>query len=340
MQLFQLEKTGSIDCLELVVDRPIPRPAANEVLVRMTAVSLNYRDLITVNGGYGSWQKLPLIPVSDGAGIVEEVGAGASRFKSGDRVMNAFLPDWPGGEPNEARLSGAFGGLVDGVLTEYRVFPEHSLLHTPKHLSDHAAATLACAGVTAWSAVVKLGGIKPGDTVLTQGSGGVSLFALQFAKLAGARVIATSSSDAKLEKLVKLGADDTINYKTTPGWGKSARALTQNRGVDLVVEVGGGGTLNESIRAARTGGTIAMIGVLAGSGSDLRLPLVAMQQQRIQGVACGSIEDLQDVLDAMALHSMQPVIDKVFPFAQAREAFAYLESGQHFGKVVIAMNSV
>jgi NADPH:quinone reductase-like Zn-dependent oxidoreductase len=309
------------------------------VLVRMTAASLNYRDLLTVDGGYGSWQKLPLVPMSDGAGIAEEVGEGVSRFKSGDRVINAFLPNWADGEPNEAKLSGAFGGLVDGVLTEYRAFPEQALLHTPEHLSDHAAATLACAGVTAWSAVVKLGGIKPGDTVLTQGSGGVSLFAVQFAKLAGAHVIATSSSDAKLEKLKKLGADETINYKTTPGWGKRARALTENRGVDLVVEVGGNGTLNESIRATRTGGVIAMIGVLAGSSSDLRLPLVAMQQQRIQGVACGSIEDLQAVLNAMTLHSIQPVIDNVFPFAQAREAFAYLASGQHFGKVVIAINS-
>lgn len=337
MRQYRLEKTAGIDCLDLV-EAPRPRPQPGEVLVRMTAVSLNYRDLITVNGGYGSWQKLPLVPVSDGAGIVEEVGAGVTRFKAGDRVLNAFLPNWIDGEPDEAKLSGAFGGLVDGVLTEYRAFPEHSLLHTPAHLSDQAASTLACAAVTAWSAVVKLGGIKRGDTVLTQGTGGVSLFAVQFARLAGARVIATSSSDAKLEKLARLGAHETINYKTMPGWGKQARALTANRGVDLVVEVGGSGTLNESIRAARTGGIIAMIGVLAGAGSDLRLPLVAMQQQRIQGVACGSIEDLQAVLDAMKLHDIQPVVDKVFPFGEARQAFAYLASGQHFGKVVIAVN--
>lgn len=336
MRTYLLEKTAGIDCLQLV-DAPKPRPGHGEVLVRMTAASLNYRDLITVDGGYGSWQKLPLVPVSDGAGIVEEVGAGVSRFKSGDRVINAFLPNWIDGEPNEAKLSGAFGGLVEGVLTEYRAFPEHALLHTPEHLSDQAASTLACAAVTAWSAVVKLGGIRPGDTVLTQGTGGVSLFAVQFAKLAGARVIATSSSHAKLEKLAKLGADETINYKTTPGWGKRARELTAGRGVDLVVEVGGSGTLNESIRAARTGGIIAMIGVLAGSGSDLRLPLVAMQQQRIQGVACGSIEDLQAVVDAMALHGIQPVVDKVFAFAEARQAFKHLASGQHFGKVVIEM---
>jgi len=334
---YQLKKTGDIDCLE-VVQLPVPRPAAKQVLVKMTAASLNYRDLLTLRGSYGSWQKLPLVPLSDGAGIVEEIGNEVTQFKRGDRVLNAFLPHWLEGEATELRLAGSYGGLVDGVLAEYCLFPEHALVKAPASLSDPAAATLACAGVTAWSAVVKCGGLKPGDTVLTLGSGGVSLFALQFAKLAGARVIATSSDDEKLERLKSLGADGLINYNTTPKWGNQARALNGGRGLDLVVEVGGAGTLNESIRAARAGGTIAMIGVVAPSSGELRLPLVAMQQQRIQGIACGSIADLSAMVTAIALHGVQPVIDQVFPFAQARDAFARLASGKHFGKVVIAIS--
>jgi NADPH:quinone reductase-like Zn-dependent oxidoreductase len=217
------------------------------------------------------------------------------------------------------------------------VFPANAVIKTPEHLSDVEAAALPCAGLTAWSAVVKLGGLKPGQTVLTQGSGGVSIFALQFAKICGARVIATSSSDAKIARLKELGADITLNYKTTPDWGKKAREIT-GHGVDLVVEVGGVGTLNESIRAIRIGGTIAFIGVLAGPPpKDLRIPLMVMQQQRLQGVTVGSVEDLQAMTDAMALHQTRPVIDRVFPFAQAKEAFHHMESGAHFGKVAIAI---
>jgi NADPH:quinone reductase-like Zn-dependent oxidoreductase len=223
------------------------------------------------------------------------------------------------------------------VLTEYRVFPAHALVRTPDHLSDIEAAALPCAGLTAWSAVVKLGDIKPGQTVLTQGTGGVSLFALQFAKMCGARVIATSSSDAKIARLKELGADVTLNYKTTPDWGKRARELT-GRGVDLVVEVGGVGTLNESIRATRIGGTIAFIGVLAGPATtDTRLPLMVMQQQRLQGVTVGSVEDLQALCDGISLHRVKPVIDKVFAFDQVKDAFAHMASGAHFGKIAIAI---
>jgi NADPH:quinone reductase-like Zn-dependent oxidoreductase len=224
---------------------------------------------------------------------------------------------------------------VDGVLQEYRIFPKHALVRTPEHLSDIEAAALPCAGLTAWSAVVKLGGVKPGQTVLTQGTGGVSLFALQFAKMCGARVIATSSSDAKIERLKQLGADVTLNYKATPDWGKKAREWSSH-GVDLVVEVGGVGTLNESIRATRIGGTIAFIGVLAGPPqSDSRLPLMVMQQQRLQGVTVGSIEDLKAMANAVAVHRMTPVIDKTFSFDQVKQAFAHMESGAHFGKVAI-----
>ncbi|MGJ4926115.1 zinc-dependent alcohol dehydrogenase family protein [Bradyrhizobium sp. HKCCYLS2038] len=336
MKCWEMQGPGGIDALALV-DKPVRAPARGEVLVRLTAASLNYRDLLTVKGGYGSRQKFPLVPLSDGAGVVEAVGDGVAAFAPGDRVIGSFFESWTGGEPSETKMRAALGGAVDGTLTEYRIFPAQALVRTPAHLSDIEAATLPCAGVTAWSAVVKLGGIRPGQTVLTQGTGGVSMFALQIAKLAGARVIATSSSEAKIARLKDLGADVTLNYKTTPDWGKQARELTR-QGVDLVVEVGGVGTLNESIRATRIGGTIAFIGVLAGApASELRLPLMVIQQQRLQGVTVGSVDDLQALANALALHQVKPVVDRVFPFAEAREAFHYMSSGAHVGKVAIAL---
>jgi NADPH:quinone reductase-like Zn-dependent oxidoreductase len=336
MKVYELQGPDGAEGLNLV-DRPVPQPAAGQVLVRMKAATLNYRDLLTVNGGYGSRQKFPLIPVSDGAGTVETVGTGVRQFATGDRVVGSFFENWLAGEPSKTKMDAALGGSVDGVLAEYRIFPAHALVKTPPHLDDAEAAALPCAGLTAWSAVVKLGGVKPGQTVLTQGTGGVSLFALQFAKMCGARVIATSSSDAKIERLKILGADVTINYKTTPDWGKKARKLT-GYGVDLVVEVGGTGTLNESIRATRIGGTIAFIGVLAGPPpANSRLPLMVMQQQRLQGITVGSVEDLQAMCDAISLNRMKPVIDKTFSFDEVREAFARMSSGAHFGKVAIAI---
>jgi NADPH:quinone reductase-like Zn-dependent oxidoreductase len=270
--------------------------------------------------------------------VIEAIGEGVRGFATGDRVIGSFFEGWLGGEPSEAKMRTALGGAVDGTLTEYRLFPANAVVKTPAHLTDVEAAALPCAGVTAWSAVVKLGGIRPGQTVLTQGSGGVSIFALQFAKLCGARVISTSSSDAKIEQLKTLGADVTLNYKTTPDWGKRAREIT-GQGVDLVVEVGGVGTLNESIRATRIGGTIAFIGVLAGpAAKESRLPLMVMQQQRLQGVTVGSVEDLQALCDALALHGTKPVIDRVFPFDQVKDAFHHMASGAHFGKVAIAIS--
>lgn len=267
--------------------------------------------------------------------MIESVGAGVTIFKPGDRVIGSFFEGWLGGEPSEAKMRSNLGGALDGVLCEYRVWPAAALVRTPDHLTDAEAASLPCAGLTAWSAVVKFGHIKPGQTVLTQGTGGVSIFALQFARMNGARVIATSSSDAKIEKLRQLGADITINYRTTPEWGKLARQQT-GHGVDLVVEVGGVGTLNESIRATRIGGTIAFIGVLAGQPhAESRLPLMVMQQQRLQGVTVGSVEDLQAMTEAIAVNRMKPVMDRTFAFTEAKAAFAYMASGAHFGKVAI-----
>jgi NADPH:quinone reductase-like Zn-dependent oxidoreductase len=336
LKAYELQGPGGVSAM-MLVDKPVPVPGPSQVLVKLKAATINYRDLLTVKGGYGSRQKFPLVPLSDGAGVVEAVGPDVRGFAPGDRVIGSFFEGWLAGEPSEAKMRSSLGGALDGVLTEYRIFPANAVVKTPEHLSDVEAAALPCAGLTAWSAVAKLGGLKPGQTVLTQGSGGVSIFALQFAKMCGARVIATSSSDAKIARLKDLGADITINYKTTPDWGKKAREIT-GHGVDLVVEVGGVGTLNESIRAIRIGGTIAFIGVLAGPPpTDLRIPLMVMQQQRLQGVTVGSVEDLQAMTDAMALHQTRPVIDRVFPFAQAKEAFHHMESAAHFGKVAIAI---
>lgn len=336
MKAWELQGPAGFDDMKLV-DKPVPTPGPGQVLVKLKAATINYRDLLTVKGGYGSRQKFPLVPLSDGAGVVESVGPGVAAFKPGDRVTGSFFEGWLSGEPSEAKMRSNLGGALDGVLCEYRVWPAAALVRTPDHLSDVEAASLPCAGLTAWSAVVKLGNLRPGQTVLTQGSGGVSLFALQFAKMSGARVIATSSSEAKIERLKQLGADITLNYRTHPDWGKLARQQTGS-GVDLVVEVGGVGTLNESIRATRIGGTIAFIGVLAGKpDAESRLPLMVMQQQRLQGVTVGSVEDLQAMADAIAANGMKPVVDRVFPFADAKAAFAHMASGAHFGKVGIEM---
>ncbi|HKU05231.1 MAG TPA: NAD(P)-dependent alcohol dehydrogenase [Bradyrhizobium sp.] len=336
MKVYELQGPGGVDAM-MLVEKATPVPGPGQVLVKLKAATINYRDLLTVKGGYGSRQKFPLVPLSDGAGVVESVGSGVTRFKPGDRVIGSFFEGWLGGEPNEEKMRSNLGGALDGVLSEYRLWPAAALVRTPDHLSDAEAASLPCAGLTAWSAVVKLGNIRPGQTVLTQGTGGVSIFALQFAKMSGARVIATSSSEAKIEKLKSLGADVTVNYKTTPEWGKLARQMT-GHGVDLVVEVGGVGTLNESIRATKIGGTIAFIGVLAGRPEqESRLPLMVMQQQRLQGTTVGSVEDLQAMADAIAANRMTPVVDKVFAFTEARAAFAHMASGAHFGKVAIAI---
>lgn len=337
LKAYELQDASGISGLRMV-DRPVPACGPYDVLVRIRAVTLNYRDLLTVRGGYGSRQKFPLVPLSDCVGVIEEVGQGITKFRPGDRVIASFFEKWLGGDPTAEKLSRALGGSVEGVLAEYRVFAESNLVAAPTHLSDAEAASLPCAALTAWCAVAKFGGIGPADVILTQGTGGVSLFALQFAKFSGAQVIATSSSEEKLAKLKAMGATQTVNYKKMPEWGKLAREMTDSRGVDLVVEVGGVGTLNESIRATRIGGAIALIGVLAGgAASELRLPLIVMQQQRIQGVTVGSVDDLRRMVAAVSSNKMRPVVDRVFPFEAAREAFDYMASGKHFGKVAISL---
>lgn len=320
-----------------VVERPDPEPGPGEVLVRVRAATLNYRDLLTVEGGYGSRQKTEgLIPVSDGAGEVLAVGAGVTRFQPGDHVVANFFQNWLAGEPTEDAMHSGLGGLLDGMACEMRVLPEHGLAHTPAHLDHAEAAALPCAALTAWSAVIDQGGVKPGDVVLTQGSGGVSVFALQFAKLAGAEVIATSSSDAKLERLKSLGADHLLNYAETPDWARPARDAVGGRGLDLVVEVGGAGTLEQSIKAVRLGGAIALIGVLSGANHEFRLPLVVTRKIRLEGVTCGSFEQFEAMLRAIGQNGLKPALDETrFTLDTLHDAFAHMRAGRHFGKIVI-----
>lgn len=321
-----------------IEDLPVPEPGPGEVLVRLRAAALNYRDTLTVVGGYGSRQKQErLIPLGDGAGAIAALGAGVKIWKKGDRVMGCLMPDWQGGEMSEEKGAASLGGSIDGCAVEYRVFPATGLVRTPEHLSDIEAATLPCAALTAWSALVTQGGIGPGDTVLTQGTGGVSLFALQFARLAGARVLATSSAANRLQRLRELGANEVVNYREVPEWGRWARALTGGRGVDHVVEVGGAGTLAQSVRAVRVGGTISLIGVLGGARPDFNLAHIVMQNIRLQGVTVGSRDQLERMAAAIAAHKLRPVIDRVFPLAEIRAAIEHLGAGQHIGKVCIAL---
>jgi alcohol dehydrogenase len=319
-----------------VEDVPEPRPGRGEVLVRMRAASLNFRDLVVVDGGYGSQQKRgDLVMLSDGAGEIVEVGEAVREFKVGDRVVTCFCQDWEGGRPTAQRLQSGLGGLRDGVACELRALPASGVVHAPTEMTWSEAATLPCAALTAWSAVVTEGATKSGDVVVTQGSGGVSLFALQFALANGARVIATSSTDAKLARLAELGAHETINYTQIPEWGKRVAERTGGVGADLVVEVGGAGTLKQSLFAVRVGGTIALIGVLAGGRAELNLGPVVTRHVRMQGVTVGSRDGLIEMIRAISHARIKPVVDRVFALADIKGALEYLRSGQHFGKVCI-----
>ncbi|MBV8677426.1 MAG: NAD(P)-dependent alcohol dehydrogenase [Planctomycetaceae bacterium] len=311
-----------------------PKPGPGQALVRIHATSLNYRDLLVAKGLYSRQLPLPLVPLSDGAGEVVEVGPGVTRVKPGDRVAPSFMQAWIEGGPTEEKAKSALGGAIDGVLAELVVLGQDGLVAVPDHLSFEEAATLPCAAVTAWHALFGEGSIKPGDTVLVQGTGGVSLFALQFARMAGARVIATSSSDEKLERVRALGASDGINYKTTPDWDRRARELTGGRGVDHVVEVGGAGTLPRSLNAVRMGGRISQIGILSGAGEVNPIPIL-MKSVHVQGIFVGSRAMFEDMNRAIGLSQLRPVIDRVFDFDEARDALRHMESGAHFGKIVI-----
>jgi NADPH:quinone reductase-like Zn-dependent oxidoreductase len=336
MRAYRIHQPGGPDSLRRE-DLPEPKAGPGQVVVRVRAASLNYRDLLVIKGAYSRNLPLPMVPLSDGAGEVAEVGPGVARFKAGDRVAGCFFSDWGDGPLTDSAAKSARGGAVDGMLAELVVSPEGGLVRVPDHLTDEEASTLPCAGLTAWHALMEGGGLKAGQSVLVQGTGGVSLFALQFARLAGARVIATSSSDAKLSRARELGASDGINYKTTADWDVAARNLTDGLGLDHVVEVGGAGTLPRSIKAVRLGGHIALIGVLTGGGEFDPRPLL-MKNIRLQGIYVGSRAMFEAMNRAIALHGLKPVVDRVFPFDQAIDAYKHLESGNHFGKVVIAVS--
>ncbi len=336
MKVVELQNKFGLESLA-VTERPRPEPGPGQVLVRIRAASLNYRDLLVASGAYDPRIQLPLIPLSDGAGEVAAVGDGVTRLKAGDRVANLFMTEWKEGELTSEKAVSALGAAHDGMLAEYVVLAEDAWVKFPDHLTFEQAATLPCAAVTAWNALMTRDSVKPGDTVLVQGTGGVSLFALQFARLAGARVIVISSSDEKLARARQLGATDGVNYRTTPDWEVPVRALTRGRGVDQVVEVGGAGTLPKSLKAVRTGGVISLIGILTGGAGTINpLPLL-MKAVTLRGIFVGSGAMFQDMNQAMALHRLEPVVDRIFPFAQVCEGLQHLRSGGHFGKIVLRL---
>ena len=333
MQAYEIQSFG-VEGLRRV-DRAEPTIGPGQVLLKMLAWSLNFRDLMMVGGQYNPKLKMPCTPLSDGVGQVVAVGPGVTRVKVGDRVAGAFMPKWIAGEITEERARSALGGGGDGMLAEMVAIDAEGVVHVPAHLTDEEAATLPCAAVTAWHALVSEGGMKSGDTVLVQGTGGVSIFALQLATLGGARVIVTSSSDDKLKRALAMGAHDGINYKSTPDWDKRVRELTDGRGVDYIVEVGGAGTLTQSMKCIKAGGQISLIGVLTGGAGQINPLPILMRNIRVQGIFVGSREMFEAMNRTIALHQMHPVVDRVFPFAEAPAAYQYMQSAAHFGKVVI-----
>lgn len=324
-----------IDALQLR-ELPVPEPKAGEILVRMTAASLNYRDLLVVKG-VGRWKPpVPRVPVSDGAGEVVCVGENVSRWKKGDRVVSHLLPKWLDGELTAEKGSLALGGVAaDGVLAEYVVLKEGAALKIPNNLSDAEAATLPIAALTAWHALVRRALVQSGESVVIQGTGGVSLFAAQFARALGARPIVTSGSDEKLARAKALGASATVNYKKFPAWEDEVLELTQGVGADHVIEVVGGENLNRSLKAIKMSGTISFIGVLAGFSAPVDTYQFMTKNVRLHGIEVGSAEMFEEMNRFIESRQLKPVIDRTFAFSEAREALKYLESGAHFGKVAL-----
>jgi NADPH:quinone reductase-like Zn-dependent oxidoreductase len=333
LQQWQIEAFG-IDSLALA-DKEHAKPGPGQVQVRVHAVSLNYRDLMLVKGIYNPRLALPRVPCSDGAGEVIAVGAGVTQWKTGDRVAGIFMQSWQDGRFTAAKGKGALGGDIDGMLATEVVLPESGLVRIPDHLTYEEGATLPCAAVTAWNALFKATDTQLGDTVLIQGTGGVSIFALQFARMAGARVLGISSSDEKLDRAKSLGLDAGLNYRTNPDWEKWALEQTDGAGVDLVVEVGGSGTLPRAIKAVRPEGTVAQIGVLSGVSEPVDVRPILSRQIRIHGVYVGSRADFVAMNKAVAQAVLKPVVDSVFAFSEAPAALRRMEGAGHFGKIVI-----
>jgi alcohol dehydrogenase len=334
MKAYRFDSFDSLDALRMR-EEPDPRPQRGELLIRVRAVSLNYRDIAVVRGRYPRPSRPGLIPASDAVGEVLEVGGGVEAFRPGDRVISVFHPRWFGGEVPSTILRDSYGAEADGWLAELKVVSQEAVAPAPANLSDEAASTLPCAGLTAWTALAGPTPIRAGHSALVQGSGGVSVFALQLAHALGARVIATTSSAAKAERLRALGAAEVVNYVDQPQWGREVRSLTGGRGVDRVVEVGGPGTIAQSLRAVAVGGEIASIGFLSTDNPGIDFFQLKASGATFRNIAVGDRAGLFDLVRAVAMTGLEPVIDQVFPFEAAKDAFARLESGAHFGKVVI-----
>lgn len=323
-----------IDALQQI-QLPTPALKPGQVLIQVEAASLNYRDLLVVLGQYNPKMHLPRIPASDGAGVVKAIGEGVTRVQPGDRVCASFMQNWIDGRPNQEKIRGALGGDIDGMLAEEVVLHEHGLVKIPDYLSIEEAATLPCAALTAWNALVHAAHLTPGQTVLIQGTGGVSIFALQFAKAMGARVLGTSGTYAKLERARALGLDAGINYRTQPGWAQWVLEQTNGQGADVIVEVGGAGTFSQSLAAIRIGGTIAQIGVLTQSAEPLQIPLILHKQVHLQGIYVGSRTQFEDMNRALEQNRIQPVIDNIYAFHDLPAALRHMQSATHFGKIVV-----
>lgn len=333
MRVFEVGEPFGLDSLKRV-ERPDPVAGPAQVVIKLRAFSLNYRDLLVVKG-VDRWRPpRGRVPISDGVGTVAEVGAQVKRFAVGDRVCPIFYPGWADGSPTPAKLGSALGGAAaDGLLAEYAAVDEASLVAAPAHLSDEEAATLPCAGVTAWNAVAVALSVRPGDTLVTLGAGGVSLFALQFARAMGARVIISSSSDGKLARAAELGAAAGVNYRARPDWPQAIAELTDGQGADHVVDTVG--DLNPAIAATRVGGSVAFVGLLAGLTTAVDLVQLMGKSARLQAVDVGSRQMFEDMNRAIAAHAMRPVVDRVFAFEEVAEALSYLSQGSHFGKVCL-----
>ena len=334
--MWTVELRGTGEALELAeVERPRPEPQAGEVLVKINAASLNYRDLALLRGEYGNPPKFPLVPLSDGAGEVVSVGEGVTRFRPGDRVIFAMRPLWNDATPSRKAITTSLGMTLDGVLAEYRVGHENEFVRTPAHLSDEQAASLPIAAVTAWQALVNGGNVRAGETVVIQGTGGVSLFALQFAKHHGARTILLSSSDAKLERGRALGADHTVNYKTTPEWQHEVLALTGGEGAEHIVDVGGSSTFDRSLDAVRPGGNIYLVGFLGGTKLTLDLPKIFRSAAVLRGLSVGPISAFEAMNAAIDRWKLEPVIDRTFDRRELTAALDYMANGSQFGKIAL-----
>ncbi len=319
------------------VEVPIPEPGPGQVVMEVHACSLNYRDLMTVQGKYNPNLKLPRVPLSDGAGLIHSTGEGVTEFKVGDRVAAIFMQNWLDGAPSAKKYRGALGGDIDGMAGQYVLLDARGVIQVPSYLSFAQAATLPCAAVTAWAALHKTGPLPSGSTVLIQGTGGVSIFALQLAKVMGMRVLGTSGSDEKLERARALGLDAGVNYKSTPNWSKWVLDQTDGEGVDLVIEVGGAGTFNESLGAAKIGGSVAQIGILAQGDQAAEVTVILRKQLRVQGIYVGSRTDFEALNRSLEVSRLQPVIDREFAPEQVPAAMQMMESASHFGKLVVRM---